>query len=103
MRTKYEKLIKESDIKDKTEGYDKFSKYIQDLVDLTVKKHIEQHFPIMAQRRGVSIDSIAEGYVIEMEKNLDGLMISDLYIKDLNLIMEVNGMQHFYPYTKKMD
>lgn len=34
----------------------------------------------MAERRGVSIDTIAEGYEIEMEKNLDGLMFSDFYI-----------------------
>ena len=57
----------------------------------------------MAERRGVSIDTIAEGYAIEMEKNIDGLMFSDLYIKDLNLIMEVNGQEHFYPFTRKLD
>lgn len=71
------------------------------LIQECINKDLSVHFPAIASKRGISVDNVAESFKIVQEHDLDGLLRVDHYIPGLDLSIEINGQNHFYPFTKK--
>jgi hypothetical protein len=49
----------------------------------------------MSLQKGIDSDFFKEEQVV------DDLFRADFYIDNLNLAIDINGVQHFYPYTTR--
>lgn len=56
---------------------------------------------MIAAKRGITVEKVAESFKIVPEHDLDGLLRVDIYIPGMELSVEINGQNHFYPFSKK--
>jgi len=91
------------------DDYFKAEKHCKKLIEKLEEEHgLEAHkAPKESEMNTLVGECLAKALddenAFESEYKIDGLFKSDFYVPSARLNIEVNGMQHFYPYTTKFN
>lgn len=73
--------------------------YLTEAFDRNIRPHLD--YMQLAQNK--SVDLLTRELKPQADVWCDGLLRLDMFVPGLDLILELNGQNHFYPYTKKVD